>query len=173
LSKSEFIASLKLLAAADLSLDTANPDLRLLENVVRTTDRVPELRVIIDHLPRFDPPREPKGRAAYGRVLRELAERPRVFVKVSALLRRDGAGVITDPAFYRPRLDELWETFGTGRLLYGSDWPNSDSVGTYSQVLGVVRDYLSGKGLDAAEKFFWKNSMASYRWAKRDAGQPG
>ncbi len=173
LPKPEFIAGLKLLAAAGLELDTANPTLRLLEDVVRLTDRVPELRVVVDHLPRLDPPRNPEGRAAYERLLRELAQRPQIFVKVSAVLRRAGGHTITDLAFYRPRLDELWETFGPGRLLYGSDWPNSDPVGAYSQVLGVVREYFSGKGREAEEKFFWKNSRTAYRWVKRDAGQPG
>lgn len=173
LPKPEFIAGLKLLAAAGLELDTANPTLRLLEDLVRLTDRVPGLRVVVDHLPGLDPPRDPEGRAAYERVLRELAQRPQIFVKVSAVLRRDGGRAITDLAFYRPRLDELWETFGPDRLLYGSDWPNSDPAGAYWEVLGVVREYFTGKGREAAEKFFWKNSRRAYRWVKREAGQPG
>jgi hypothetical protein len=28
------------------------------------------------------------------------------------------------------------------------------------------------KGRDVAEKYFWKNSIAAYRWVKRDASQP-
>jgi hypothetical protein len=39
---------LRLLAQADLVLDTANPDINLLEAVVRVTDKVPDLRVVID-----------------------------------------------------------------------------------------------------------------------------
>ena len=33
--------------------------------VVRVTDRVPELRVVIDHLPQFNPPADPAARRAY------------------------------------------------------------------------------------------------------------
>ena len=33
-------------------------------------------------------------------------------------------------------------------------------------------EYFTGKGQAAAEKFFWKNSVAAYRWVKRDASQP-
>jgi predicted TIM-barrel fold metal-dependent hydrolase len=62
--------------------------------------------------------------------------------------------------------------FGEDRLIYGSDWPNSDHWGTYPQVLNLVREYFSGKGTVAAEKFFWKNSASAYHWAKRDASQP-
>jgi len=39
-------------------------------------------------------------------------------------------------------------------------------------VLKIVREYVSGKGPAAAEKIFWKNSMAAYRWVKREAAQP-
>ena len=59
-----------------------------------------------------------------------------------------------------------------GRLIYGSDWPNSDPWGTYPQVLKIVREYFTGKGKAAAEKFFWKNSIAAYRWVKRQPSQP-
>ena len=173
LPKPEFTAGLKLLAAAGLELDVANPTLPLLHHVVLLTDRVPELRVVVDHLPGLDPPNDPAGRAEYDRVLRELAKRPQVFIKGSAVLRKNGGRTITDAAFYRPKLDRLWETFGPDRLLYGSDWPNSDPLGSYSDVLGVVREYFDGKGREASEKFFWKNSLKAYRWVKREAGQPG
>ena len=69
-------------------------------------------------------------------------------------------------------LDELWNIFGPERLIYGSDWPNSDHWGSYAEVLSVVREYFTGKGRPAAEKFFWKNSIDAYRWVMREASQP-
>jgi hypothetical protein len=36
----------------------------------------------------------------------------------------------------------------------------------------MVRQYVDTKGPAAAEKFFWKNSVAAYRWVKRDPSQP-
>jgi len=36
-----------------------------------------------------------------------------------------------------------------------------------------VRDYFNSKGRAAAEKYFWKNSGAAYRWVRRDDKQPG
>jgi predicted TIM-barrel fold metal-dependent hydrolase len=83
-----------------------------------------------------------------------------------------GGQVPDDLNFYRPRLDEIWEIFGQDRLLFGSDWPNSDHWAPYPQVLRVVRAYFTGKGKAAAEKFFWRNSIAAYRWVKRQASQP-
>jgi predicted TIM-barrel fold metal-dependent hydrolase len=66
----------------------------------------------------------------------------------------------------------MYETFGQDRLLYGSDWPNSDPLGTYEQVLNIVREYFTAKGRDVAEKYFWRNSVQAYRWVKRDPNQP-
>jgi predicted TIM-barrel fold metal-dependent hydrolase len=172
LSRPEFISDLKALAEAGLELDTANPNPALIAAVVRLTDQVPDLRVVIDHLPQLNPPADAAARDAYQADLRELGKRLQVYVKVSEVLRRVDGRVPDDLNFYRPRLDEIWDVFGQDRLLYASDWPNSDQWAPYPQVLSIVREYFTAKGPAVAEKFFWKNSVAAYRWVKREAGQP-
>jgi len=172
LAKPAFVADLKLLADAGLELDTANQDPVLIAATVRLTDLVPSLRVVIDHLPQMEPPADAAANRAYSANIRELGKRPQVYVKVSEVLRRVDGRVPEDLNFYRPRLDELWEIFGEDRLIYGSDWPNSDVWAQYPQVLKIVRDYFYGKGPAAAEKYFWKNSLAAYKWVKRDPRQP-
>jgi predicted TIM-barrel fold metal-dependent hydrolase len=164
LEKPEFIRGLTALAEAGLVLDTANPTPALMADVARLTDRVPNLRVVLDHLPQLDPSTAN---------LRELGKRPQVYAKVSGVLRRVSGRVPLDTNFYRGRLDEIWDVFGPDRLMYGSDWPNSDPLGTYAQVLKIVQEYFHAKGTAAAERYFWKNSIAAYRWIKRDAHQPG
>ena len=172
LPKPEFVAGLKLLAEAGLALDTANPNPALIEAVVRVTDRVPTLRVIIDHLPQLNPPSEGAARDTYLAHLHELGKRPQVFVKISEVLRRAGGAISENLDFYRPRLDDLYGIFGEDRVLYGSDWPNSDQWLPYPNELKLVRAYFAGKGHAVAEKYFWKNSVAAYRWVKRAANQP-
>jgi predicted TIM-barrel fold metal-dependent hydrolase len=166
LEKPEFIGGLKALAEAGLALDTANPTSALVTDVVRLTDRVPHLRVVMDHMPELDPTTADLVN------LRELSKRPQVYVKVSGVLRRVAGRVPIDTDFYRGRLDAIWDIFGPDRLIYGSDWPNSDPLGTYPQVLKIVEEYFHAKGTAAAEKYFWRNSIAAYRWIKRDARQP-
>lgn len=170
--KPDFIADLKVLAEAGLVLDTANQDPALIAATVRLTDKVPNLRVVIDHLPHMDIPEEPAARKKVQADLRELAQRPQVFLKVSEVLRRDGGQVRYDLGFYRAKLDEFWGTFGEDKLMYGSDWPNSDPWGSYTQVLNLAREYVEGKRETVQEKFFWKNSARAYRWVKRAADQP-
>lgn len=163
LARPEFIQDLKRLAASDMTFDTANPTADLMNAVVRLTDAVPDLRVVLDHLPQLAP--LPPS-------VRELGRRPRVYVKLSSVLRRVGNGVPRDLTNYRATLDELSEIFGQDRVLYGSDWPNSDQWRPYNDVIGVVWEYFSTKTRAAAEKYFWKNSVAAYKWIKRDASQP-
>jgi L-fuconolactonase len=165
LGNAQVVGDLKAVADADLSMDVANPNPRLMDSVVRVTDRVPTLRVVLDHVPQMEP------RTAESS-LRELAKRPQVFVKGSSVLRTVEGRVPEDLAFYRPRLDELFGMFGEDRILYGSDWPNSDNWGEYPLVLRIVREYFTGKGRGVAEKYFWRNSVKAYKWVKRAANQP-
>lgn len=171
-TKEGYVSDIKALADAGLELDTANQDSALLEAVIRLTDKVPNLRVVIDHLPQAEPPEDPAARRERETDLRELAARPHVYVKLSEVLRRVDGQVHYDLAFYRSRLDHLWGTFGEDRVLFGSDWPNSDHWGSYQQVLNVVHEYVAAKGKAAMEKYFWKNSIKAYRWIKRAANQP-
>ncbi len=157
-TRPEFIAGLKLLADARLSLDTANPNPELIRTVLRITDKVPDLRVIIDHLPQIDP-------ASYD--LRALGQRPQIYVKISEVLRRVEGRIPQDVAFYRSRLDELLGAFGENRVLYGSDWPNSNQWEPYHVELKLVRDYFMAKGRAIAEKYFYRNSKSAYRWKER------
>jgi predicted TIM-barrel fold metal-dependent hydrolase len=140
--------------------------------MVRVTDQVPNLRIVIDHLPQLDPPAESPALKQYEANLRELAKRPQVYVKISEVLRRVNGQVPSDLSFYRPRLDQLWDIFGEDRLLFGSDWPNADIWAPFETGLRVVREYFAGKGHAAAEKYFWKNSVAAYRWIRRELSQP-
>lgn len=148
LARPEFVAGLKLFAGAGLTLDTANLNPKLMEDILRLTDRVPDLRIVLDHTPRLNDMS----------LLPEAASRPRVYAKISAVLGVDGI---------EAKLDKICAAFGPDRVLYGSDWPNSDPNGSYAEGFKVVRKYFDAKGREAAEKYFWRNSAAAYRWKKR------
>lgn len=167
----EFVADLKALAEADLVLDTANPSVALLADVVRVSDLVANLRVVVDHLPQMVPPTEAQARASYQASMKALRHRPQVYVKVSEVLRRVDGNIRTDLEFYRPRLDEILDIFGLDRVLYGSDWPNSDQWLPVPVGLKLVQEYFKGQGQLAAEKYFWRNSVKCYKWIKRRANQ--
>lgn len=167
-----FIGGLRRLADADLVMDTANPRLSLLTAIVRATDRVPTLRVVLDHLPALPMPDTAADRAALDAALRELGARPQVFVKLSAIIHDVKGHVSTDVGSYQAWLDRLMDVFGEDRVIFGSDWPNSDGVAPVDKVFAVATAYFAGRTRAAAEKYFWKNSIAAYQWVRRDASQP-
>jgi predicted TIM-barrel fold metal-dependent hydrolase len=170
----EFVADLKYLADADLVLDTADPNVPLLADVVRVSDHVPNLRVVIDHLPQMVPPAETAAtRASYDASMKAFRDRPLIYVKVSEVLRKIAPDnhIPTDLDFYRPRLDEIVDVFGMDRVLYGSDWPNGDQWLPVPAGFKIVQEYFMAKGRPAAEKYFWRNSVKCYKWVKRNAAQ--
>jgi predicted TIM-barrel fold metal-dependent hydrolase len=172
IERPELLADFKRMAAAGLAMDVANPNPRLMRDVVRATDRVPELRVVLDHMPRLEPPATGAAQTELDADLQRLAQRPLVFAKISAVLRRVEGRISTDPEFYRPRLDRLRDLFGPDRIIFGSDWPNSDPFGTYAEELNVIRTWIARYGRAAEERLFWRNSLAAYRWKPREASQP-
>jgi len=166
----DFISGLKRLAEADLVMDTANPSVPLLEAMLRISDAVPTLRIVLDHLPALDPAEA--DRAAYDAALREIGKRPQIFVKLSEIIHRVNGGVSTELGTYRARLDTLMGVFGEDRILFGSDWPNSDGVAPIDKIFAVAKEYFAARPRAVAEKYFWKNSVAAYKWVKRDPSQP-
>src|SRR5262245_8393743 len=166
----DFISGLKRLADADLVLDTANPRVPLLESMIRISDAVPALRIVLDHLPALDPAEA--DRAAYDAALQELGKRPQIFVKLSEIIHRVNGQVPAELGAYRARLDRLIGVFGQDRVLFGSDWPNSDGVAPVDKVFAIAKEYFLAQPRPVAEKYFWRNSVAAYKWIKRDASQP-
>jgi L-fuconolactonase len=167
----DFIRGLKLLADADLVLDTANPRVPLLEAMLRISDAVPSLRIVIDHLPALDPADVERSR--YDAALQEMRARRQVFVKLSEIVHSVDGRVSTDLGAYRARLDMLMGVFGDDRILFGSDWPNSDGVAPIETIFAIAKEHFRAKPPAVAEKYFWKNSIAAYKWIKRDPSQPG
>jgi predicted TIM-barrel fold metal-dependent hydrolase len=175
LDKPEYTANLKRLADADCNLDVDTPrqGMTATEVLVKVLDKVPSLRLVMDHLPdvRF-PDRATKEK--YVEHLKELGKRPQVYIKLSEVVHRiGGEKVSTDVSVYKDWLDELWSIFGEDRVMFGSDWPQSEGLefNSYPNVIRVARAYVATKGPAAMEKVFWKNSLKPYRWVQRDSSQ--
>lgn len=159
------VADLGRLAAADLSVDLVGPT--ALATAAAVAAKVPDLRIVVDHMGAAR-----MGRDGVERGWREAvdaaARHARVFLKVSALMEaahaaQDGKAP-RDPAFYKPWLDAVWESFGDGRLLYGSNWPVSEKAGTYAEVLAIVQPYVAARGPAAERQFYADAARAAYRW---------
>jgi L-fuconolactonase len=161
--KPEHLSNLKLLAEADLTLDTANPSMGLMRGNVLLADAIPNLRIIMDHLPSFDP--TPENQKAYEKVIADMAGRPNIFVKLTEVYhpRLSDGVIVRDFETLRTRLEFLYRAFGEDRVLFGSDYPNSYGVATIAQEVGLMKRFFSTKSRESAEKYFWKNAMRIYK----------
>ena len=166
-----FTDNLNQLTKHHLVLETANPNPQLLTDLLRLTTKLPDLRVIIDHLPQAIPPADPSASAAYLLTIKSLSENTNIFVKISEIPRRINGTVPLTLSPYKPGLDTLWNLFGEDRLFFGSDWPNSDQLTPVSDVFTLARNYIATRPSFAARKFFWTNSAAVYQWRPRTEAQ--
>ncbi|MGB3126073.1 MAG: amidohydrolase family protein [Pseudomonas sp.] len=160
-----FIDGLRDLVACGRSLDSANPDPRLIKGLLHLSDALPQLRIIVDHLPNAQVPAGEE--AAYHADLLRLAERPNVFAKLAEIPQVGPHGLITDAAFYNDRLAVLWEAFGEDRCFFGSDWPNSDHLANFATTLGLVKNCMADKPEAVQAKFFVHNAVRVYTPAHR------
>ena len=79
-----FIEGLKLLAQHDMMLETGNQNIALLHAAVRVNDAVPDLRIVLDHLPAFDP--TPANQADFEAVMKEISQRKNIWAKLSEIV---------------------------------------------------------------------------------------
>jgi L-fuconolactonase len=159
---------LKLLSLTGQTLDMANPSFDLLRGALLAMDAAPNLRVVMDHMPMLDP--TPQTQALYDSLIAELAQRPNFFIKLSQVMHKDANNLtVTAPP---ARLDQLMRAMGEDRVMFGGDWPNSVGTATIPQAVSHMQDYFAARPRIQAEKYFWRNSQAIYRWTRRDAAQP-
>lgn len=160
LSQPVFIDAMQTLARSGRTLDSANPDPRLIRALLQLSDAVPELTLVIDHLP--NAALSPSDTQDFERDLVELAQRPQVFVKLSEIPQRVGAHVQLDAAHYQDGFDRLWQLFGEDRVLFGSDWPNSEPLASFDATLHLVKQLMANKSPVANAKFFAHNATLAY-----------
>jgi L-fuconolactonase len=93
--------------------------------------------------------------------IRAIAEHPNVVCKLSGMITEANWGGWSAGDF-EPYLDVVSESFGTDRLIFGSDWPVCLVAGTYRQVKNLIADYTQGLARVDREKIFGLNAARFY-----------
>jgi L-fuconolactonase len=106
---------------------------------VQLVKEFPQQLFVLDHIAKpniaeglIDPWREN---------LKILADSPNVFCKLSGMVTEAKRNQWQPTDFYR-YLDIVFEAFGSGRLMIGSDWPVCTLSGQYDAVMKIVMDYV-------------------------------
>lgn len=64
---------------------------------------------------------------------------------------------------FTPYLNVIVEAFGTGRIMFGSDWPVCQLAASYEEVVGIVEDHFSGYSKNEHENIFAGNAVKFYK----------
>lgn len=159
----DFFRHLELTAKAGRTVDLLLSDKEYsLDDAAEIARRVPKLKLVLDHFGNVelnDRPLDPE----WVRRFKAVAKHPNVSCKVSALYGR----VKRQPApkeldFYKPILDLAVEAFGEDRIVFGSDWPVSETTADYAAVIDLVKGYFAAKGQGVSNKVFCRNAAKFY-----------
>ena len=121
--------------------------------------RFPEQPFVLNHLAK---PHIRDGMLSPWREqIRELAQCPNVFCKVSGMVT-EADWTSWQPADFRPYLDVAFDAFGEDRLMFGSDWPVCLLAGSYERIFRLMDDYTQQLPPADRAKFFGANAVRFY-----------
>jgi L-fuconolactonase len=125
------IEGLQVLAEFGMTFDVVAVFPNHVKHVPTLAKRVPELKMVIDHMAK--PPIKDRQMGLWAEQMKEAAQHPNVYVKISGL--NTAADWATwSAADIRPYIDFALEHFGADRMIFGSDWPVANLAGDYAKV---------------------------------------
>jgi L-fuconolactonase len=121
--------------------------------------RFPQQKFVIDHLAK--PYIKDEKIEDWKKDIERVAEHKNVFCKIS--------GYVTEADWknwkkedFIPYFDVIVNSFGTDRILFGSDWPVCLLGGNYEEVLNVTEEYFSSFSQTEKDEIFSNNAIKFY-----------
>lgn len=119
----------------------------------------PEQKFVVDHIAK---PYIKDGKVdEWAADIRQLAESPNVYCKVSGMVTEADWKNWTDETF-TPYQDVVFNAFGTDRVMFGSDWPVCLVAAEYKAMKGIVENYTQQFSADEQQKIFGGNAVTFY-----------
>jgi len=122
--------------------------------------RVPELRMVIDHIAK--PPITAQVMDPWARDIEAVAQLSQVYCKLSGMITE------ADPSSWkaerlRPYVTHVMRIFGPDRLMFGSDWPVCMLAGRWKQVLAAFTQSIGPQPIEVREKLLGGTAAKFYR----------
>ncbi|MCY3952134.1 MAG: amidohydrolase family protein [bacterium] len=153
------IESLGVLAQHGMAYDFVGVQLRHLEHVPTLATAVGDLRIVIDHLNK--PPVGTDDFPRWAELMRAAASFPNVFAKVSGLHNVTPHADWT-PDDLRGAFDVALESFGSSRLMFGSDWPVCNVGGGYRRQAEAFEWLIGPLDAEDTEDLRWRSACRAY-----------
>ena len=153
------LAGLQVLASFGLPFDVVAVFPHHLRHVPTLAERVPGLRMVIDHLAK--PPIRTREMEPWAGQLAAAAAYPQVYAKVSGL--NTAADWETwGAADLVPYVEHALDVFGPGRLMFGSDWPVLTLAGDYARVWRETLAVLAPLGVQERSQILGATAARFY-----------
>ena len=130
-----------------------------LKAALEFVSKFPDQRFVIDHCAK--PDIRHAATDEWRILMREMAKHPLVYCKVSGLFTEAKWSTWSAGDFY-PYFDQVFECFGTDRLMFGSDWPVMLVSGSYVQWKSLLEKYMEKYRKEEKDKVFGLNAVQFY-----------
>lgn len=138
LRRNDFIDGVRRLGQHNYSYDLLIYP-KQMEEALYFVARLEEVRIVVDHMAK--PSIRTGSKTRWELQMAALSTFQNVYCKMSGLVTEADWRTWTKEDIF-PYLDELMETFGPSRVMYGSDWPVCLLAANYEQQLEIVTDYI-------------------------------
>lgn len=153
------LESLELLAAAGLVFDAIPINAAQFASVLEVTERLPQLKIVINHLGR--PPIPEQGWEPWATQIARAAEHPNVAIKLSI-----GLDVIMRQRWstqsIRRYSDHVLDLFGPERVMAASNWPVILLGASYQEAWRGIVALLAGLSSDQQRAVLGETAMRIY-----------
>ena len=156
---SDFVRGIGQLSSHDLTYDLLLFP-KYLKNASKLVSMFPDQSFVLDHISKpliregiLDPWKED---------ITELAAHPNVWCKVSGMVTEADLSVWKYDDFVK-YLDVIVESFGTDRIMLGSDWPVCKLAGEYEDIMDIPKKYFDNFNEADKERIFSQNCIEFYK----------
>lgn len=131
-----------------------------LPELIQFVNHFPAQAFVIDHCAK--PAIKSKEMASWKHNMQVLAQYPNVYGKLSGLLTEANWQHWRKEEIY-PYLDAVFESFGTDRLMFGSDWPVLLLAGAYTEWKNLIYTYVQQFSKKEQAQIFTDNATTFYK----------
>jgi len=155
---SKVLNSLKILSKRKINFDfLVRPN--HLKYIASVYEKIPELNGVIDHIAKpeiannkFEP---------WASDIDELSKIGNLYCKISGIIEEMGEGQTLDDVYKYS--SHIIKSFGTQRIMYGSNWPVCLIKNSYNYVLDLAKNISSDLSIIEKEDFFFNNGFNFYK----------
>ena len=154
----EFLRGIELLGKYDLCYDILIFPHQL-GAALELVKKFPNQKFVIDHIAK--PYIKDGFFEGWAVMMREIAKHQNVYCKISGMITEAGYKTWTTEQVH-PYMKLVLESFGAGRVMYGSDWPVCLVAGNYSMVKSLVTDFISDLSQEQQNAIMGGNAAKFY-----------